>query len=117
VYRKVLIMFAAAGLAGGAAACSGAVSRPSAQPAASSASPAPARSAATDAPVTVRRSAGGAAPLRVLTEPQAGIGPVYQLITGARSSVDLSMYELRLNRTGRRSVTGVAECLRLAQVL
>jgi cardiolipin synthase len=30
----------------------------------------------------------------VLTEPQAGIGPVYQLITGARSSVDLSMYEL-----------------------
>ncbi len=32
--------------------------------------------------------------LRVLTEPQAGIEPIYRLITGARSSVDLSMYEL-----------------------
>ena len=32
--------------------------------------------------------------LRVLAEPEAGIGPIYQLITGARSSVDLSMYEL-----------------------
>jgi cardiolipin synthase A/B len=32
--------------------------------------------------------------LRVLTEPEAGIGPVYRLITGARSSVDLTMYEL-----------------------
>jgi cardiolipin synthase A/B len=30
----------------------------------------------------------------VLAEPQAGIGPVYRLITSARSSVDLSMYEL-----------------------
>ena len=32
--------------------------------------------------------------LRVLAEPEAGIGPIYQLITGAGSSVDLSMYEL-----------------------
>ena len=32
--------------------------------------------------------------LRVLTEPGAGIGPIYGLIAGARSSVDLSMYEL-----------------------
>jgi cardiolipin synthase A/B len=32
--------------------------------------------------------------LQVLTEPQAGIGPIYRLITSARSSVDLSMYEL-----------------------
>ena len=32
--------------------------------------------------------------LRLLTEPAAGIGPIYQLITGARSSVDLTMYEL-----------------------
>jgi cardiolipin synthase len=34
------------------------------------------------------------AKLRVLTEPEAGIGPIYRLITGARSSVDLTMYEL-----------------------
>ncbi len=32
--------------------------------------------------------------LRVLVEPQAGLGPVYRLIDGARSSVDLTMYEL-----------------------
>jgi cardiolipin synthase A/B len=30
----------------------------------------------------------------VLVEPGAGIGPIYRLITGARSSVDLTMYEL-----------------------
>ena len=30
----------------------------------------------------------------MLTEPAAGIRPIYQLITGARSSVDLTMYEL-----------------------
>lgn len=33
--------------------------------------------------------------LRLLVEPAAGIGPIYQLITGARSSVTLTMYELR----------------------
>jgi phosphatidylserine/phosphatidylglycerophosphate/cardiolipin synthase-like enzyme len=38
-------------------------------------------------------SAGSGA-LRVLAEPQAGVGPVYRLINGARSSVDLTMYEL-----------------------
>jgi len=32
--------------------------------------------------------------LRVLTEPEAGLEPIYHLITGARSSVDLTMYEL-----------------------
>ena len=30
----------------------------------------------------------------MLTEPQAGIGPIYRLITGARTSIDLTMYEL-----------------------
>jgi cardiolipin synthase len=45
-------------------------------------------------PVTVRHSPRRAASLRVLTEPQAGIGPIYRLITAAHSSVDLSMYEL-----------------------
>lgn len=40
---------------------------------------------------SVDASAGS---LRVLTEPEAGLEPIYQLITGARSSVDLTMYEL-----------------------
>ncbi len=30
----------------------------------------------------------------MLVEPAAGVGPIYQLITGARSLVDLTMYEL-----------------------
>src|SRR5580658_9479696 len=68
-YRRTLIMLAAAGLAAGVAA----------------AGPARAAAAATRHP---------AASLRLLTEPAAGIGPIYQLITGARSSVDLTMYEL-----------------------
>jgi len=37
---------------------------------------------------------GGSGALRVLAEPQAGVGAIYQLINGAKSSVDLTMYEL-----------------------
>jgi cardiolipin synthase A/B len=48
------------------------------------------RSASADALVIVH----GSSALRVLTEPAAGIEPVYQLITAARSSLDLTMYEL-----------------------
>ena len=38
---------------------------------------------------------GGSGTLRVLVEPAAGVGAIYKLITGAKSSVDLTMYELR----------------------
>ena len=41
-----------------------------------------------------RLSAAGQAPLTALAEPSAGIRPIYQLITSAHSSVDLTMYEL-----------------------
>jgi cardiolipin synthase len=92
LYRKIPIILAAAVL--GASACSSAASQPSAQPSVSSSSPAPAPSVSTDAPVTVHQSPRPTATARVLTEPQAGIGPIYELITGAHSSVDLSMYEL-----------------------
>jgi cardiolipin synthase A/B len=40
-------------------------------------------------------AAGGSGTLRVLAEPAAGVGAIYKLITGARSSVELTMYELR----------------------
>ena len=40
-------------------------------------------------------SAGGSGSLRVLVEPAAGVGAIDKLITGARSSVELTMYELR----------------------
>jgi phosphatidylserine/phosphatidylglycerophosphate/cardiolipin synthase-like enzyme len=43
---------------------------------------------------TLYRPVSGQAPLTALAEPQAGIRPIYQLITRARSSVDLTMYEL-----------------------
>jgi phosphatidylserine/phosphatidylglycerophosphate/cardiolipin synthase-like enzyme len=95
--RKILVPLAAAVLAVGAAACSSAAPQQSVLPSAASApvpvaspSPAAARSSSAEAFVPAHR----AGPLRVLTEPQAGIGPIYQLITGARSSVDLTMYEL-----------------------
>jgi phosphatidylserine/phosphatidylglycerophosphate/cardiolipin synthase-like enzyme len=39
--------------------------------------------------------AAPSAGLGVLVEPEAGTGPIYSLITSARSSVDLTMYELR----------------------
>jgi phosphatidylserine/phosphatidylglycerophosphate/cardiolipin synthase-like enzyme len=40
-------------------------------------------------------AAGGSGTLRVLVEPKAGVGAIYKLITGAKSSVELTMYELR----------------------
>jgi len=62
-------------------------------------SPAPAAPTQSAAPAgkpahTHRGASRQSGSLRVLTEPGAGIGPVYRLITGARSSVDLTMYEL-----------------------
>src|SRR5579863_1305131 len=36
----------------------------------------------------------GSGSLTLLSEPQAGLGQVYRLINGARSSIDLTMYEL-----------------------
>jgi phosphatidylserine/phosphatidylglycerophosphate/cardiolipin synthase-like enzyme len=45
-------------------------------------------------PATTAAS-GGSGTLRVIVEPAAGVGAIYKLITGAKSSVDLTMYELR----------------------
>lgn len=87
MYRMTLIALTAAVMAVGAGGCSSAVPQPGAQAAVGPSSVA--RSASPD----VARSLGGAS-LRVLTEPQAGIGPVYRLITRARSWLDLTMYEL-----------------------
>jgi cardiolipin synthase len=60
-------------------------SKPKPKPAKSS-HPAPAHPAA---------AAGGSGTLQVLAEPKAGVGAIYKLITGARSSVELTMYELK----------------------
>ena len=94
MYRKILIMLTAvAALAAGAGGCGSAAPRHSARP---SSAPRP-TPAATVAPAAARhraRRARRAAALQVLTEPQAGLGPIYRLITGARTSVDLTMYEL-----------------------
>jgi cardiolipin synthase len=76
---------AAAVLFAGVGACASAAVRDGAQPSAL----APMLTAARSAP-----AGESAAPLRLLTEPQAGLQPIYRLITEARSSVDLSMYEL-----------------------
>jgi phosphatidylserine/phosphatidylglycerophosphate/cardiolipin synthase-like enzyme len=52
----------------------------------------PSTSSAVRAPGPV--SAGSGA-LRLLSEPQAGVSQIYQLINGAKSSIELTMYELR----------------------
>jgi cardiolipin synthase len=44
---------------------------------------------------TAVATAAGSGTLRLLVEPGAGIGAIYKLITGAKSSLDLTMYELR----------------------
>jgi cardiolipin synthase len=46
-------------------------------------------------PAKAPAASGGSGTLRVIAEPAAGVGAVYKLITGAKSSVDLTMYELR----------------------
>jgi cardiolipin synthase A/B len=79
MYRKILIMLAAAGLGVSVAACS---------------STAPGQGAAAEQLAAVHRFSSPAASLRLLTEPASGIGPIYKFITGARHSVDLTMYEL-----------------------
>jgi cardiolipin synthase A/B len=103
MYRKILTMLAAAGLGVSVAACSsavpgqGAVSEQAAQtatagtPVTASAS---GSGSGTAEPAAARGSSSPTASLQLLTEPASGIGPVYNLITGAKSSVDLTMYEL-----------------------
>lgn len=87
--RTILIALAAATLAAAAGGCGSTALRQGTRTAAgrSPAAPQPA------APAAAARAARSGF-LRVLTEPQAGIGPIYRLITSARSSVDLTMYEL-----------------------
>jgi cardiolipin synthase A/B len=46
-------------------------------------------------PAAAHPAAGGSGTLRVLVEPAAGVGAIDKLITGAKSSVELTMYELR----------------------
>ena len=92
MYRKFVMMFAAAVLATGTSACSSAAPQPSAQPSAPATSPT--RRASTARPAALHHAASRTGSVRVLTEPGAGIGAVYRLITGAHSTVDLTMYEL-----------------------
>ena len=99
MYRKILIILAAAGLGVSVAGCSGVVPGQDAasdqvgQTAAAGASAAASRSVAAES-ATVPRSSSPTASLRLLTEPASGVGPIYKLITGAKSSIDLTMYEL-----------------------
>lgn len=54
-----------------------------------------ARPAQSSHPAAAYPAAGGSGTLRVLVEPSAGVGAIDKLITGAKSSVELTMYELR----------------------
>jgi len=91
LYRKILIMLTAAGLVASVGAC-GALQHIKSLTASSG--PPASQSASTAAPAAGQQGSAPAGSLRLLTEPANGIGPIYQLISGARSSVDLTMYEL-----------------------
>ena len=97
MYRKILITLAAAGLGASVAACASTVpgqGTAAQQVAQTAAAGTPTSASAAVESATARRSSSPAASLRLLTEPGSGIGPIYKLITGARHSVDLTMYEL-----------------------
>jgi cardiolipin synthase len=49
----------------------------------------------------------GSGSLRVLSEPQAGLSAIYKLITGAKSSIELTMYTLR-DTTAEKDLTAAA---------
>jgi len=84
LYRRVSVTLAAAVLFVGAGTCASPAVLNSGQP-----------SALAPLLTAWSTSAGASGPsLRLLTEPQAGLEPIYRLISGARSSVDLTMYEL-----------------------
>ena len=89
--RTILIMLTAAVLAPPLA---GAVVPPRGRTRGCGAGPVTGAGAACGVRRACEQRAPRAASLRVLTEPEAGIGPIYRLITGARSSVELTMYEL-----------------------
>ena len=86
-----LLVIVVAGLLLALAGCKG-VSVALSSPAKSAKTGTSARSATST--VAVQPTAGSGA-LRLLVEPAAGAGAIYRLITGARKSVDLTMYELR----------------------
>lgn len=92
MHRTFLIICTAAMLPVGIGACHSAVPQSSTQSAAPSR--APAAAAASAGTPAAGHDSPRTASVRELTEPQAGMGPLYRLITGAHSSVDLTMYEL-----------------------
>jgi cardiolipin synthase len=98
MYRKIAIMLAAAaGLGVSVAACSGTAPHQDAAAEQVVHTAAVRTSAAASTAVesaAARRSSTPAASFQLLTEPGSGIGPIDKLITGARHSVDLTMYEL-----------------------
>jgi len=79
MYRTILVILAAAaGLAVSVAAC-GAVTQQSTASAGAAPSPAAARPASTAAASVTGHAASSTGSLRLLTEPAAGIAPIYQL--------------------------------------
>jgi cardiolipin synthase A/B len=87
MYRRILIMITGSALAV-VTGCGSAARPQGAQ------SLAPSPSSSSSASSDPQYSAGRAPSLSLLIEPQAGMLPIYRLITGARASVDLTMYEL-----------------------
>jgi cardiolipin synthase A/B len=103
MYRSVAVSLAAVVLAASVAGC-----QPTSPPGPAGINTAtPSTGSATPSTSSAPPSTGNQPGLTVLTEPQDGIGPIYQLITSARTSVDLTMYELD-DRTAEADLTADA---------
>jgi len=85
-YRKIIFTLTVAAALAITGACGSAVAQQGVRSAVAQQGARPA--------VAQQEARPAASSLRLLTEPQAGVAPIYRLITGARSSVDLTMYEL-----------------------
>jgi cardiolipin synthase A/B len=99
------------GVAAALAGCHGVKVDLAASPAASHSAHSSGKSAKSGSTSPAVQAAGpvsaGSGALRVLSEPQAGLAAIYALISGARSSIDLTMYEL-IDTTAENDLTAAA---------
>jgi cardiolipin synthase A/B len=113
--RRLLVPAVLVGVAVALTGCKGVAvglgSTPAASAHASSSHPSKSSTAKGSDASTVQAAgpvSAGSGSLRVLNEPQAGLSAIYKLITGARSSVELTMYTLR-DTTAEDDLTAAAK--------
>jgi len=67
--------------------------------------------------VTAARPAAGSGPLRLIIEPGAGMSPIYALLSSARHTLDMVMYELSDNRAEEDLAADAARGVKVRVIL